>query len=191
MNTIIEKLKAIIRLQIKRENLNFAALGGGGQTWNIETLEWVLKRLSDLEKECQWSAEDETKIAYICDVMSGKELVSDISPSYRSEIIEFAKSLRPAKVKSEKPTTAEGLEEEIDRFEDWMETYNQADYPTSFTTRDIARHFAQWQKEQMMNEAVKGEITKDNRGNNVLRVGLFNNGFEIGDKVRIIIVKED
>lgn len=51
MNTIIEKLKAIIRLQIKRENLNFAALGGGGQTWNIETLEWVLKRLSDLEKE--------------------------------------------------------------------------------------------------------------------------------------------
>ncbi len=51
MNAIIEKLKAIIRLQIKRENLNFAALGGGGQTWNIETLEWVLKRLSDLEKE--------------------------------------------------------------------------------------------------------------------------------------------
>ena len=36
------------------------------------------------------------------------------------------------------------LEEEIDRFEDWMETYNQADYSTSFTTRDIARHFAKW-----------------------------------------------
>lgn len=35
----------------------------------------------------------------------------------------------------------EKLEKEIDRFEDWMETYNQADYPTSFTTRDIARHF--------------------------------------------------
>ena len=41
---------------------------------------------------------------------------------------------------------AEGLEEEIDRFENWMETYNQADYPTSYTTRDIARHFAEWQK---------------------------------------------
>ena len=43
----------------------------------------------------------------------------------------------------------DGLEEEIDRFEDWMETYNQADYPTSFTTRDIARHFAQWGAEHL------------------------------------------
>ena len=42
-----------------------------------------------------------------------------------------------------------------------------------------------------MKEAVEGEIIKDNRGNNVVRTGVFNNGFEIGDKVRIIIVKED
>ena len=46
-------------------------------------------------------------------------------------------------------------------------------------------------REQIMQEAVEGEITKDNRGNNVVRTGAFNNGFEIGDKVRIIIVKED
>lgn len=48
-----------------------------------------------------------------------------------------------------------------------------------------------WDREQMLKDAVEGEIAKDNRGNNVLRVGLLNNGFEIGDKVRIIIVKED
>ena len=46
-------------------------------------------------------------------------------------------------------------------------------------------------REQMMKEAVEGEITKDNRGNNVIRTGVFNNGFEIGDKVRLVIVKED
>ena len=46
----------------------------------------------------------------------------------------------------------EELEDEIDRFEDWMETYNQADYPTSFTTRDIARHFAQWGAEQTLHK---------------------------------------
>ena len=45
--------------------------------------------------------------------------------------------------------------------------------------------------DEMMKEAAEGEITKDNRGNNVLRVGLLNNGFEIGDKVRVIIVKKD
>ena len=51
-------------------------------------------------------------------------------------------------LESEKPMQ-DGLEEEIARFEDWMETYNQADYPTSFTTRDIARHFAQWGAEHL------------------------------------------
>ena len=44
--------------------------------------------------------------------------------------------------------------------------------------------------DEMMKEAAEGEITKDNRGNNVLRVGVLNNGFEIGDKVRIIIVND-
>ena len=47
------------------------------------------------------------------------------------------------------------------------------------------------QKEQMMKEAVEGVVTYDNFGNNVVRAGVFNNGFEIGDKVRIIIVKEE
>jgi len=44
--------------------------------------------------------------------------------------------------------------------------------------------------DEMMKEAAEGEITKDNRGNNVVRVGMFNKDFEYGDKVRIIIVKD-
>ena len=47
---------------------------------------------------------------------------------------------------------------------------------------------AKWDRSQMMKKAVEGEITKDNRGNNVVRTGVFNNGFEIGDKVRIIVI---
>ena len=84
------------------------------------------------------------------------------------------------------------LEEEIDRFEDWMETYNQADYPTSFTTRDIARHFAKWQKEQMLKDAVEGVVfDADNEGNHI---GYFklpkDSSFMNGDKVRIVVLKE-
>lgn len=45
-------------------------------------------------------------------------------------------------------------------------------------------------KRLMMEDAVEGEVTKDNRGNNVVRTGVFNNGFEIGDKIKIIVVKE-
>ena len=46
-------------------------------------------------------------------------------------------------------------------------------------------------KKQMFKDVVEGEIVKDNRGNNVVRAGAFNKDFEYGDKVRIIIVKED
>ncbi len=46
-------------------------------------------------------------------------------------------------------------------------------------------------REQMMKEAVEGVVTYDNFGNNVVRAGVFNNDFEYGDNVRIIIVKED
>ena len=72
------------------------------------------------------------------------EMETNCKEEAYDEILSFLSTLE-----SEKPMNQdEELEEEIDRFEDWMETYNQADYPTSFTTRDIARHFAKWQKEQ-------------------------------------------
>lgn len=47
----------------------------------------------------------------------------------------------------EEPASEE-LEDEIDRFEDWLNNFNQSDYPTSYTVRDIARHFAEWQKQK-------------------------------------------
>ena len=28
-----------------------------------------------------------------------------------------------------------------EEFEDWMDSYSQADYPTSYTMKDVARHF--------------------------------------------------
>lgn len=61
---------------------------------------------------------------------------------YQGKAVAYGELLTFLNTLSEEPDKS--LEEEIDRFEDWMETYNQADYPTSFTTRDIARHFAQW-----------------------------------------------
>ena len=46
-----EKLKILVKQQIRYENLNFAALGGGGQTFCINTLEWVLKQIDFLQQE--------------------------------------------------------------------------------------------------------------------------------------------
>lgn len=52
-----------------------------------------------------------------------------------------------------------------------------------------ARHFARWMREQMMQEAVEGKIRPLDEEIWVEKDSL--KGFEDGDKVRIIIVKED
>lgn len=69
-------------------------------------------------------------------------------------------------------------------------------YLTVEDVADIARHFAQWgaehAKEQMMKEAVEGEVVKDI--NNKLAVTAKNvnlDKFKFGERVKIIIVKED
>lgn len=120
-------------------------------------------------------------------------------------------------IESEKPMNQEELEEEIVRFEDWMETYNQVDYPTSFTTRDIARHFAEWGAEHaplpedtvlfnkgveegkrlMMEDAVKWLVDDDyheasEKGRFILgSVGLGYNGYYIPYSDLLKLPKED
>ena len=38
-------------------------------------------------------------------------------------------------------TEADAFERYWEEFEDWMDSYDQSDYPTSYTNKDIARHF--------------------------------------------------
>ena len=46
-----DRLRAEIKRWIRLEELNFAALGGGGQEICINTLEWVLKQIDSLQQE--------------------------------------------------------------------------------------------------------------------------------------------
>ena len=46
-----DRLRAVIKRQIRLEELNFAALGSGGQTFCTNTLEWVLKQIDSLQQE--------------------------------------------------------------------------------------------------------------------------------------------
>lgn len=46
-----DRLRAVIKRQIRLEELNFASLGGGGQTFCTNTLEWVLKQIDSLQQE--------------------------------------------------------------------------------------------------------------------------------------------
>lgn len=68
---------------------------------------------------------------------------------------------------------------------------------------NIARHFAEWQKQHMMKDAVEGEVCKGYVGNQIVVSSKdgsakcvafdvsYADAFCVGDKVRIIIVKED
>lgn len=67
-----DRLKVVIKQAIRREELNFAALGGGGQIFCINTLEWVLTKIDSLQQE-QPSIPDLDKAA--------REIVIKMHPS--------------------------------------------------------------------------------------------------------------
>ena len=46
-----DRLRWEIKKQVRFEELSFAALGGGGQNFCTNTLEWVLKQIDTLQQE--------------------------------------------------------------------------------------------------------------------------------------------
>lgn len=89
-----------------------------------------------------------------------------------------------------KPKVCEGLEEEIVKVCDdfAFPLYGLADDYGRELVNKLARHFANWQKEQMMKEAVEGRVVD---------AGIFatyNTPVEYthsGDKVKLIVIKEE
>ena len=56
----------------------------------------------------------------------------------------------------------------------------------------IARHFAEWQKSQMLKDAVEGYVNYyDDSGGILMAEAQVGCPYHNGDKVKIIIVKED
>lgn len=86
---------------------------------------------------------------------------------------------------------SEDLEEEIQKH---LKECLNVKFPTTdieSIKKDVeytARHFANWQKKQMMKDAVEVQV------NPLLGetfVGCKVNGYKVGDKVKLIIIKED
>ena len=78
----------------------------------------------------------------------------------------------------------EGLEEEITR-------YLREDHDRDTTVRDVARHFTKWQKAKMMEETVEGFIFQSADYYPKELIARYEGNLQMGDKVKIIIVKED
>ena len=86
-----------------------------------------------------------------------------------------------------KPKVSEDLEKEIERYI----RFNGNGYSVVLDDDDLrklARHFAQWQKEQMLKEAVEIEVVETC---GIPSVWVKTAQSKAGDKVRIVIVKEE
>lgn len=118
---------------------------------------------------------------------------------FTNEIIDTIDSLQ-------KEPISEELEKEIDKFfKDWgTDEINGGQYGINLDIRelkDIARHFANWQKEQMLANGKSGTVQKDNQA--ILDNGTYIDldpsmqlkpsfeGLKKGDRIKVIIIKED
>ena len=107
---------------------------------------------------------------------------------------------------TEEPVS-EDLEEEIEQYclrHGYINSFKDCGYTFNEQVGDIARHFANWQKQQMMKDAVDGNITSAGSENNY-NVAAFrfdeihtftvllpvDENAKYGDKVKLIIIKED
>ena len=129
------------------------------------------------------------------DIASEKPMFSDDIKYIRADLVK--PSTNGAEWGAEHhgiPETPNDLEEAADNH--IRKVVDTAGHPGwDWATQDITDAFiagAKWQKEQMMEEAVEGYVVKDITGSlAVTAKGINLDGFKVGDKVRIIIVKED
>lgn len=93
-------------------------------------------------------------------------------------------------VRGREPEKPIDLVEEVKRYYSDNFEYISSDQPTLSILTNVARHFAQWQKEQMMKKAIGGNAYP-NDGEIWVDLARYGYKFKEGEPCRIIIVKED
>ena len=94
----------------------------------------------------------------------------------------------------DQPITGNSLEQEWLRYVDKKKKENRGELPAlgEYGWLMIARHFAKWQKEQMMKEAVDAKVVKDTHGFFHIKSDCVDGAkYKFGEWVKIIILKDD
>lgn len=173
--------------------------GGGAITVNVKHLARHFYELGRSEKpNNQWSEEDEEMLEYVIgDVNDAKQLyTTQEAKDMADKEIAWLKSLRP-QPKPEQPV-CEDFDLEADRFLRGLKLRADTppipdEYIDEETFDKIARHFAQWMREKMMKGAVEGEVMTNGFYPYEPRIvaPYPNCPYDFGDKVKLIIVKEE
>ena len=190
---IIEKIRAEVN-RLKKANAKL------GHTNDIERYEesaygnacdTILSRLSDLEKEekpmeLDFEQELYKHFGQVKDFTLGMRIGQyfyELGRQSKRNIEICPHSIKSKSYAMNKPKVCEGLEEEAVSY-----CFDNGLNLSPMVATDFARHFAQWQKEQLMKEAVETEVTETC---GISSVWIKTKQFKPGQKVKIIIVKED
>lgn len=93
----------------------------------------------------------------------------------------------------DQPITGNSLEQEWLRYVDKKKKEYRGELPAlgEYGWLQIARHFAEWQKEQMLKDAVEGVVCATITGTNAISfLSPLPKELTAGDKVRIVILKQ-
>lgn len=160
-----------IKRQIRLEKLNFAALGGGGQTFCINTLEWVLKQIDSLQQEQH-------------------PLPSNLDEAARDIVIKMHPCLKDCTVLGDRLTRGQ-LMALVKAGAKWQYQKDRGEF-AKIKAKTWSEGFDAC-KEQMLKEAVEGEIQMRYSGCLCAKTirAINEDKFKLGDKVRIIIVRQE
>ncbi len=145
--------------------------------------------MTDKDKAIRWFE----NIADECDKLTSGN-VAHLRAQIKGMAIRSAEHLK----KHNQEPTSEELEREMDRY---FETMQVLEHENIFedTFQRIAKHFVEWQREQMMKDAIDSYVKWCNHGYPDIHmedlavldeVQLPKEKFKIGDKVKVIIIKE-
>jgi hypothetical protein len=167
-----------------RNTTHHLLIKGGREMTNIEKIRQEIERRLRRENEILWNA---------------KKRGTYPSPSCEYNLLtltslrDFIDSLPEEHLRDSTKMISEDLEEEIVRFLNSEESTTYIDDGMLMSSykdpHKIARHFAEWQKEQMMKDAVEGEVVQDLHGRlHVKTEAVSDILYHFGDKVKVIIL---
>lgn len=127
-------------------------------------------------------------------IVSIEMWLHEIEPKWVEKELAWLEELR-TRLAEEPVSDCHGLEEEVKRYYSDNFEYITSDQPTLSILTNIARHFAEWQKAKMMEGAVEGVVCYGSKGAYIETDFLGEYDTDVygnpGDKVKIIVVKED
>lgn len=167
-----------------------------------EGFEQARKQLQENPQECMYTKDNYTDEdrKVLCDVCEEKcEYAQKEDVWWLQELHNKLDSLSKedfekvwAKYHQKEESVSEDLEDEITRYcnpilKELRDTLNKHQEYV-FDLGVVARHFAEWQKQQMMKDAVESSVAADLYG---LNIGIKCNPdkFKFGEKVKIIVLK--